>query len=223
VAAEIAVGVAAIDVIRDVGPTAWMVLTALALDAEHEGGTVVARASVRSLAARPQLDKDTVGRAMARLRAQRHARAATAVVTEAEAQVARLHYAGQTVKDTLDRLEAEASRLQSVAHPGPQGLHLERLYDDQLAPHDDMLAALNTIDRWYRGTCVRTCDLNDAIATITMPVRGVVGPAAGPDEITPDNWNDFLVPVIDALDIEDIELPANRALAVEPDTVSVEL
>lgn len=65
---EIAVGVAAVDVIRRVGPTGWSVLTALALDAEHAAERVVVRASVRSLAAALRLDKDTVARALGGLR-----------------------------------------------------------------------------------------------------------------------------------------------------------
>jgi DNA-binding IclR family transcriptional regulator len=68
VTGEIAVGVGAVDVIRRVGPTAWSVLTALALDADAVAGRVVVRASVRSLAAALRLDKDTVARALSRLR-----------------------------------------------------------------------------------------------------------------------------------------------------------
>ena len=65
---EITVGAPAIDVVCRVGPTGWSVLTALALDAEYAAEQVVVRASVRSLAARLRLDKDTVARALARLR-----------------------------------------------------------------------------------------------------------------------------------------------------------
>jgi DNA-binding IclR family transcriptional regulator len=43
-------------------------VTALALDAEYAEGHLVARASVRSLAHRLHLDKDTVARAVIRLR-----------------------------------------------------------------------------------------------------------------------------------------------------------
>jgi DNA-binding IclR family transcriptional regulator len=57
-----------IAVARRVGPTAWTVLTALAIGAERVDGTVIARASVRSLAANLGLNKDTVARALARLR-----------------------------------------------------------------------------------------------------------------------------------------------------------
>jgi hypothetical protein len=53
---------------RRVGPTAWTVMTALAVDAKSEGGDMFVRASVRSLAATFGLDKETVGRAVARLR-----------------------------------------------------------------------------------------------------------------------------------------------------------
>ena len=65
---EIVAGVAAVDVIRRVGPTSWSVLPALALDAKPGAGRVVVRASVRSLAAVLRLDKDTVARALSRLR-----------------------------------------------------------------------------------------------------------------------------------------------------------
>jgi hypothetical protein len=51
-----------------VGPTAWAVLTALALDADTTGGAPIARASVRSLAVELGLNKDTVARALIRLR-----------------------------------------------------------------------------------------------------------------------------------------------------------
>jgi DNA-binding IclR family transcriptional regulator len=68
VAGEIVVGTAAIEVVRVAGPTGWAVLTALAVDAEYAAGEVVARASVRSLAAVLGLDKDTVARALTRLR-----------------------------------------------------------------------------------------------------------------------------------------------------------
>jgi DNA-binding IclR family transcriptional regulator len=68
VATEIGVGAAAIGVMRRVGPTGWTVLTALALDADHASGRMVIRGSVRSLAAQLGLDKDTVARALLRLR-----------------------------------------------------------------------------------------------------------------------------------------------------------
>jgi hypothetical protein len=67
----IAVGVDAIDVMRRVGPTAWTVLTALALDAERSDGELIALASVRSLAAELGLNTDTVARAIVRLRRAR--------------------------------------------------------------------------------------------------------------------------------------------------------
>jgi hypothetical protein len=53
---------------RRVGPTAWTVLTALAVDTESEGEDMFVRASLRSLAATLGLDKDTIGRALVRLR-----------------------------------------------------------------------------------------------------------------------------------------------------------
>jgi hypothetical protein len=62
------VGSGAINLARRVGPTAWTVLTALAADAESDGGRMIVRASVRSLSASLGLDKDTIGRALARLR-----------------------------------------------------------------------------------------------------------------------------------------------------------
>jgi DNA-binding IclR family transcriptional regulator len=68
VASEIAVGAAAIGVIRRVGPTGWTVLTALALDADRAAGHPGVRTSVRLLAAQLVLDKDTVARALLRLR-----------------------------------------------------------------------------------------------------------------------------------------------------------
>jgi DNA-binding transcriptional ArsR family regulator len=64
----IVVGARAVKMARRVGPTAWTVLTVLAVDAEPDGGRMIARASVRSLAAALGLNKDTVGRALARLR-----------------------------------------------------------------------------------------------------------------------------------------------------------
>jgi hypothetical protein len=64
----IALGPGAVGMARRLGPTAWTVLTALALDAEATGGAVAVRASVRSLAAELGLNKDTVARALARLR-----------------------------------------------------------------------------------------------------------------------------------------------------------
>jgi DNA-binding IclR family transcriptional regulator len=64
----ILVGAAAITVARWVGPAAWTVLTVLAVDAESKGGSMVARASARSLAANLGMNKDTVARALARLR-----------------------------------------------------------------------------------------------------------------------------------------------------------
>jgi hypothetical protein len=68
VADRVVVGSAAVGVARHVGPTAWMVLTALAVHAEPAAGCVVTRPSVRSLAAELELDKDTVARALVRLR-----------------------------------------------------------------------------------------------------------------------------------------------------------
>jgi hypothetical protein len=64
----IVLGVGAITTARRVGPTAWTVLTALALRAEPVAGQLSARASVRSLAEELGLNKDTVCHAVARLR-----------------------------------------------------------------------------------------------------------------------------------------------------------
>jgi hypothetical protein len=63
----IVVGAGAMKMARRVGPTAWTVLTALAVDAEPDDGGMIARASVRSVAATLGLNKDTVGRALTRL------------------------------------------------------------------------------------------------------------------------------------------------------------
>jgi hypothetical protein len=61
-------GVDAVATARRVGPAAWTVLTALAVGAERTDDNVIARASVRSLAADLGLNKDTVARALVRLR-----------------------------------------------------------------------------------------------------------------------------------------------------------
>jgi conjugative relaxase-like TrwC/TraI family protein len=155
--------------------------------------------------------------------AHRHATAATAAVLEAESQIAQIHNAGRTEEHTLGRLEAEASRLQAVAHPGPQGVHLERLYEDHVAQHEGVLAALTTIDRWYRGTRVRSSDLTDAIGMIAMSVGGDAPPLSGLYDITPDNWNDFLAPVIEVLELDHTELLTNLQPVLEPDTIGIDL
>jgi hypothetical protein len=64
----IVVGRGAITVARSVGPTAWTVLTALGLDSDWTGDSVLTLASVRSLGALLRLNKDTVARALGRLR-----------------------------------------------------------------------------------------------------------------------------------------------------------
>jgi hypothetical protein len=64
----IVVGTRAISLAGRVGPTAWTVLTALAVNAKSDAGGMVVSASVRSLAANLSLNKDTVSRALARLR-----------------------------------------------------------------------------------------------------------------------------------------------------------
>ncbi len=58
----------ALDVARHVGPTAWTVLMALAMDAEATGDGLVAPGSVRSIARTLGLNKDTVARALVGLR-----------------------------------------------------------------------------------------------------------------------------------------------------------
>lgn len=62
------VGPAALAVVTRVGPSSWVVLEHLALNARVEGEAVVADASVRSLAAEFGWAKDTVAHALARLR-----------------------------------------------------------------------------------------------------------------------------------------------------------
>jgi hypothetical protein len=64
----IVLGAEAVASARGVGPTAWTVLTAVAMSAESVDGQLLARASARSLAADLNLNKDTVCRALARLR-----------------------------------------------------------------------------------------------------------------------------------------------------------
>jgi DNA-binding IscR family transcriptional regulator len=58
----------AISAARRLGSTAWTVLTALSLDAEPTDDGAVVRASVRWLGRELGLNKDTVARALARLR-----------------------------------------------------------------------------------------------------------------------------------------------------------
>jgi hypothetical protein len=67
----IVVGAGALDVARRVGPTAWTVLMALAMDAEKTGDGLVAPGSVRSLGRTLGLNKDTVARALVGLRRAR--------------------------------------------------------------------------------------------------------------------------------------------------------
>jgi DNA-binding transcriptional MocR family regulator len=65
---KIVVRSGASELARHVGPTALTVLIALAFDSEPSGGQMLARASVRSLAYELGMNKDTVARAINRLR-----------------------------------------------------------------------------------------------------------------------------------------------------------
>jgi hypothetical protein len=67
-AEPVVLGAAAIDIMRCVGPVSWTVLSALMVDAEIVDGRLTARASARLLAVELGLDKDTVARALVRLR-----------------------------------------------------------------------------------------------------------------------------------------------------------
>ena len=67
-AEAIVVSADALDVARHVGPTAWTVLMALAMDAEATGDGLVAPGSVRLIARTLGLNKDTVARALVGLR-----------------------------------------------------------------------------------------------------------------------------------------------------------
>jgi hypothetical protein len=68
---SIAVGAGALDVVRRLCPTAWGMLTALAVGAEPRTECVVAHATVRSLAAGLGVNMDTVARALGRVRQDR--------------------------------------------------------------------------------------------------------------------------------------------------------
>jgi DNA-binding IclR family transcriptional regulator len=65
---EVIVGPDARDVVVRVGPVAWVVLETMAQQATANGDELVVGASVRSLAAELGLAKDTVARAVRRLR-----------------------------------------------------------------------------------------------------------------------------------------------------------
>lgn len=65
---DVIVGPAARGVVVRVGPVAWVVLERLAQQATPDGDDVVVQASVRSLATELGLAKDTVARAVVRLR-----------------------------------------------------------------------------------------------------------------------------------------------------------
>jgi DNA-binding transcriptional MocR family regulator len=64
----IVLGPAAHELRRHVGPTAWVVLEEMLQRSTGDGDEVVAEVSVRALAASLELAKDTVARAMRRLR-----------------------------------------------------------------------------------------------------------------------------------------------------------
>ena len=107
----IVVGPGAVAVARSVGPTAWTVLTALGLDSDWTGDSVLTLASVRSLGALLRLNKDTVARALGRLRD------AGLVVHEAgcfERGVYRLTVPPEIIRFTID-LRTVPNR--SRAHP----------------------------------------------------------------------------------------------------------
>ena len=65
----VVVGAAASELRRALGPTSWMVLEELLLRSTGPADACVVRVSVRGLAASLGLAKDTVGRAIRRLRA----------------------------------------------------------------------------------------------------------------------------------------------------------
>ena len=65
---SVVVGAAASELRRALGPTSWMVLEELLLRSTGPAEACVAQVSVRALAASLGLSKDTVGRAMRRLR-----------------------------------------------------------------------------------------------------------------------------------------------------------
>jgi DNA-binding IclR family transcriptional regulator len=65
---EVIVGPVAREVILRVGPVAWVVLERMAQQATADGDDLVVCASLRSLAAELGLAKDTVARAVRRLR-----------------------------------------------------------------------------------------------------------------------------------------------------------
>ena len=57
-----------VEIRRQVGPTAWVVFEELVLVSTGPGGACVASVSIRALAGRLGLAKDTIARAIARLR-----------------------------------------------------------------------------------------------------------------------------------------------------------
>ena len=65
---SVVVGAAASELRRDLGPASWMVLEELLLRSTGPADACVARVSIRALAASLGLAKDTVGRAIRRLR-----------------------------------------------------------------------------------------------------------------------------------------------------------
>ena len=65
---SVVVGAAASELRRTLGPTSWMVLEELLMRSTGPADACVARVSVRTLAASLGLAKDTVGRAIRRLR-----------------------------------------------------------------------------------------------------------------------------------------------------------
>jgi DNA-binding transcriptional ArsR family regulator len=103
---RVVLGEAAVGLARRVGPTAWTVLTVLAVDAEPAGDGVKVPASVRSLAVHLGLDKDTVARALARLRDE-------GLVERDVVRFERGVYRLTVPRDVLE-IRASASRLATV-------------------------------------------------------------------------------------------------------------
>jgi hypothetical protein len=112
----VVVGRGAIGIARRVGPTAWTVLTVLAVDADSTGGAPAARASVRSLANRLGLNKDTVARALARLW---EAGLIVATTSRFEPSVYVLTVPVDVITFMLDAPPHDARRERHSAYPSP--------------------------------------------------------------------------------------------------------
>jgi hypothetical protein len=127
--------------------------------------------------------------------AARRAKIATWRVDNAQHRIAGVRADGAHVKEPLDAVDAETTRLAALASPHTGRFTVDQLDRDQLHALDQLIQAVNTWTTWANGRPVPTVELADAVHLLHDVARHAPPLPTRVSEIDRTHWFELLEPV----------------------------